>query len=198
MPDRPTLRKSKALLQDIFQIFFTSPIACKMATPIPDKVYFTSDLVKAHNAFRKANGRKPLTLDDKLQKACEKHARDMASHQIMSHVGTDGSSPFQRMTAAGYQWRMAGENIAWNQQTVTATMTSWKRSPGHRMNMLMAYANIGAACVYSAKGEPYWCVDFGSPTVKVRHSGVERLKTVGEKTDDTASLRGAKSRKPLT
>jgi uncharacterized protein YkwD len=132
--------------------------------PAAGQVLFASELIAAHNAFRQSKGLAILVQDSRLQAACEQHARDMAAHGFMSHTGSDWSSPFARMTRAGYPWSSAGENVAWNQQTVDAVMSCWELSPGHRLNILSgAYKNIGAACCYSKTGQPYWCVDFGSP-----------------------------------
>src|SRR5687767_2846426 len=40
------------------------------------------------------------------------HARDMAARGGMRHAGTDGSTPGERATRAGYRWRVVGENVA--------------------------------------------------------------------------------------
>ena len=43
----------------------------------------------------------------------------------MAHEGIGDGDPFTRMQNDGYQFSNAGENIAWNQQTVAAVMTAW-------------------------------------------------------------------------
>jgi uncharacterized protein YkwD len=138
-----------------------------VVTSPPSQVMFTAQLVDAHNQFREAHGKQALSLDPELQQACAEHAFDMAKSQRMSHKGSDGSTPFSRITKYGYVWGQAGENIARNQKTVASVMTGWETSPGHLENMLTdEYTNIGAACVYDVSGHPYWCVDFATPLPK--------------------------------
>lgn len=157
-------------------------------TPPPAKIVFMAELIDAHNKTREEHGKKPLSLDPALQRACEEHARDMANKKFMSHTGSDGSSPFKRMTRAGYNWSSAGENVAWNQQDVASVMSTWMWSPGHRINILSgSYTNIGAACVYSTTGQPYWCVDFGTPSKGVQ--SMSEVEPVIEKTDNASSIR---------
>ena len=53
-----------------------------------------------------------VTWNDKLAKAAYDHSLDMKSNDYFSHTGLNGSSPGQRITAAGYVWKTYGENIA--------------------------------------------------------------------------------------
>ncbi len=81
----------------------------------------------------------------------------------MSHRGGDGSSPFTRVTRAGYAYSRAGENVAAGQTSVDAVMRSWLLSPGHRLNILGRYSEIGTGCAIDTSGTAYWCVTFGTP-----------------------------------
>ena len=46
--------------------------------------------------------------NDKLAKAAYDHSVDMKSNDYFSHTGLNGSSPGQRITAAGYSWKTYG------------------------------------------------------------------------------------------
>ena len=46
----------------------------------------------------------------------------------------NGSSPGDRITAAGYNWRTYGENIAQGQTSQQQVLTGWTNSPGHHRN----------------------------------------------------------------
>jgi len=88
----------------------------------------------------------------------------MARFGYMSHTGHDGSSPAQRIRAAGYQitgtW---AENIARGYRTPAAVMDGWLNSPGHRANIVnCSLRAIGVGAVRSAAGSVYWTQDFGS------------------------------------
>jgi uncharacterized protein YkwD len=99
----------------------------------------------------------------KLQAAAEKHAKDMASKGKMTHKGSDGSSSIQRIVAAGYKYRRAGENVAAGYFTIDALMKGWMESPPHKRNILGSFSQIGVACATGENGKRYWCVTFGLP-----------------------------------
>jgi hypothetical protein len=67
----------------------------------------------------------PLTLNVSLEHAALEHSRDMAAHNYMDHRGRDGSSPEDRITRAGYQWRAVGENIASGAMTPEEAVKIW-------------------------------------------------------------------------
>jgi uncharacterized protein YkwD len=125
-----------------------------------------AELVAAHNRVRAAHHRPPLSVSGPLEAAAREHARDMARHRWMSHRGSDLSSPFRRMSAQGYAFRRAGENVAASYRSVDAVMKGWMFSPGHRANILGRYTEVGAACATATNGTPYWCVTFGEPEAR--------------------------------
>lgn len=63
----------------------------------------TARVLTLVNNERSKAGCSPLTINAKLTKAAQDHSKDMASHQNMSHTGSDGSSPGDRITRAGLQ-----------------------------------------------------------------------------------------------
>jgi uncharacterized protein YkwD len=113
------------------------------------------------NAERKAAGLPPLAPNAKLFKAAREHAANMAKQDKLDHV-LDEKDLGDRMKAAGYQFLVAGENIAWNQADPKAALQTWMGSEGHRANILnVEYAEIGVAVVKNARGERYWTQVFG-------------------------------------
>lgn len=68
--------------------------------------------------------------------AAEKHSRDMASNNFFSHYGSDGLRVGDRITETGYQWSVAGENIAAGYDDVASVMKGWLNSPGHCENIM--------------------------------------------------------------
>jgi uncharacterized protein YkwD len=119
------------------------------------------DLIAAHNAERKKKELPPLTADSHLADAARRQALDMASHDKMSHDGTDGSTPADRVKDAGYKTLRAGENVAYGYRSIPELMDGWMNSPHHRDNILGDFTQIGVAM--SEKGEPYWAAVFGTP-----------------------------------
>ncbi len=99
----------------------------------------------------------PLVWNDRLERAAEGHTADMVRSRSFGHTGSDGSQPADRVTRAGYAWRLVGENIAHYQQTVPEVVEDWVESPGHCRNLMdTRYAEMGAA-----EQDLYWTQVFG-------------------------------------
>lgn len=132
-------------------------------TPVPNPTpaSITQQLLDAHNKFRADNGKPPLKLNAKLQAAADSHSQRMANVRRMAHYGIGDGYPWDRVTAAGYNYGSVGENVAWNQSSVTEVMGSWQGSPGHRANILGDFTDFGGA-VITLNGGPYWAIVFGS------------------------------------
>jgi uncharacterized protein YkwD len=86
------------------------------------------------NSVRVTNGVNTVTFNPNLTLAAQAHADDMLAQNYFSHTGLNGSSPGQRITAAGYVWRAYGENIAQGQTSQSSVLTAWTNSPGHHAN----------------------------------------------------------------
>lgn len=92
--------------------------------------------------------KQPLAHNLFLIDSARKHSRWMLDTDIFSHTGIAGSTPTERMMAAGYifsgSWS-SGENIAWSGTTGSSiNLTQYAlqhheglfKSPGHRLNIL--------------------------------------------------------------
>ncbi len=130
----------------------------------------TSEVLRLTNVFRQQNGLQPLTLNSKLATAAQTHSQNMGNLDFFSHTGADGSSSSQRISAAGYTWSAAGENIAAGYTTPEAVVNGWINSPGHRANLLNAnYRDIGIGYFYLANDtgnvnwQRYWTQNFAKP-----------------------------------
>ena len=121
-------------------------------------------VVQAHNKEREKQGLPPLTLEALLTDAARAHARDMAEHETMSHDGSDGSKPFERVQRSGYRYRNTGENVAFGTFGIPGLMQIWMDSPPHKKNILEeSFTEIGVGYQKGASGRTYWCVEFGRP-----------------------------------
>lgn len=117
-------------------------------------------IVELVNAERAKVGCSALTLNATLSKVAQAHSDDMAVHQNMSHTGSDGSSPGDRITGAGYTWSTYGENVAYGYPTPEQVMAAWMASPGHKANILnCTFKEIGVGL---AQPGSYWTQDFGT------------------------------------
>lgn len=119
-----------------------------------------AQVVALVNSERGKAGCSPLTVNAKLAKAAQDHSADMASHKNMSHTGSDGSDPGERITGAGYSWSSYGENVAYGYSTPEQVMAGWMSSPGHKRNILdCGFKEIGVGL---AQPGSYWTQDFGT------------------------------------
>ncbi len=76
-----------------------------------------------------------LQFDSKLQDLARKYAKNMFAGGYFSHISLDKRDPFMRMTDAGIEYLMAGENLALA-PNVELAQNGLMNSPGHRANIL--------------------------------------------------------------
>jgi uncharacterized protein YkwD len=113
----------------------------------------------------------PLRRNALLELAALAYAQDMARYGYMDHTGRDGSSPQQRIGAAGYSWVEAGENLASGVMSADAVVDGWLHSPGHCANLMEpAYSEMGVAFAVNARDAAgiYWALEFGRPPARRR------------------------------
>jgi uncharacterized protein YkwD len=117
------------------------------------------------NAYRKEKGLKPLRLNTQLTEAAKAHSRDLAKWDRISHFGSDGSNPWDRVKRVGYSAKLAAENVGTGQVTIEEVMKGWQTSPGHNKNLLLPDAQeMGIALVQDPKTEfkTFWTLVIGS------------------------------------
>lgn len=117
------------------------------------------------NNYRAGYGLPALTMSNSLYNASENHSWDMAAYNYFSHTGRNGSTPWDRIRAAGYTYNTyLGENLAAGYVDAQSVFTAWRNSPGHNANMLSAnFRAIGVGRVYNGGSTYgwYWTTDFG-------------------------------------
>ena len=88
------------------------------------------------NIERMNRGIAPLTWSDSLAQAARLHSEDMSENGFMSHMGSDDSTPMDRMERVGFRFMRAAENVAFGQRTPEQVVEAWMNSEGHRRNIL--------------------------------------------------------------
>ena len=112
------------------------------------------------NREREAHGLQPLVLDARLSNVAGSHASDMIAHDYFAHETPNGTSPFDRMRAAGCSFEYAGENIALASDERDADAALFASAP-HRQNTLSAsYRRVGIGVASDADGNVYFVEDF--------------------------------------
>lgn len=116
----------------------------------------------AINAYRGANGRNPLVLDQRLNRAAAMQSEAQAGRSWIGHSGSGGSTPMQRVRSAGFPAKIASENVAAGQKSFADVLAYWKQSSGHRTNLLRPNVSaIGVAMAKNDKGRAYWTLVLG-------------------------------------
>lgn len=147
-------------------------LADRSASAAPDS-YSSEELefLEIINDYRADRGLEPLVLSDTIAVAAERHSKDMAAHHFFAHdtltssYYPDGSEPWDRMAAEGYDYNTyMGENLAVGYRTAEEAFEAWRESPGHNANMLNEeYRVVGISRVHRPDSlyDWYWTTDFG-------------------------------------
>jgi len=107
-------------------------------------------------------GLPPLRESESLDRAAQGWTDVMVSYDDFSH----GSNFGARLTAAGFAWSTAGENIATGYRTPAALVRAWTASAAHCQNLLdpqFRYVGIGVLdrAIGDARRGGTWTQDFG-------------------------------------
>ena len=141
-----------------------------------------NELVKLHNRERAEAKLPPLTANLKLFRSARVHARDMAEHLTMSHDGSDGSKPAERIERQQYHYQAEAENVAYGQHNVPDVMHTWMNSPPHKKNLLGPYKEMGGTAVRGKNRLLYWCVNVGTawPVMEPERAAAELLSAINK------------------
>jgi hypothetical protein len=101
-------------------------------------------LLSDTNAQRGTNSEAGLHLNTQLDNAAQAKASNMVAMNYWSHDTPSGQTPWDFITAAGYNYKTAGENLAYGFDTSAEVMAAWMASPDHRANILnTSYKDVG-------------------------------------------------------
>lgn len=110
---------------------------------------YEATLIGLINDARQAQGLPPLSQQSQLTAAARVHSNDMACNDFISHTGSDGSRPADRVTAQGYSYSWVGENIFAGSSSPQTAFEWWMNSDPHRDNILhSSYTEIGIGYSY--------------------------------------------------
>ena len=101
-------------------------------------------LLNETNIQRNKTGAKQLTISPRLNEAAQAKAQDMVNRNYWSHQTPDQQEPWAFITATGYTFQKAGENLAYGFNNNGQVVAGWMNSPTHKMNMLdKAFDEVG-------------------------------------------------------
>ena len=88
-----------------------TPGGTATACSFEENAQFVTQLETLINDERTAAGVPALTVDEQLTEAARDHAIDMLCNDYLSHIALDGSTPEQRVEAAGFNASLVLENL---------------------------------------------------------------------------------------
>lgn len=140
--------KTKIKLNLIFLAIFTAILAVFIfnvdyarAASIDE-----GELVNLVNLERKSRGLNLLEVNPLLYLAAKDKGQDMLSKDYFEHYAPYGKSPWDFIHETGYQYQMAGENLAIDFNTSKNAHEAWMNSSSHRDNILKKdYEEVGIA-----------------------------------------------------
>jgi uncharacterized protein YkwD len=107
-------------------------------------------IVRLLNRTRASYGLPRLRSSSGLFRVADSHSRDLASHGMFSHSGSDGTSFADRMRRVS-RARMMGETIVEMAGRTTAqrVVQAWMNSPPHRQEILTrGYRLVGVGAAH--------------------------------------------------
>lgn len=103
-------------------------------------------IITLTNNKRAEFGLPTLSNNALLAQAAAGKAGDMFAGNYWAHNSPGGKTPWQFMTAAGYRYVFAGENLARDFEDANSVVNAWMNSPSHRANVLdKNFKEIGVA-----------------------------------------------------
>jgi hypothetical protein len=89
-----------------------------------------------------------LKYNKTLSESAKKKAQDMFANNYWSHNSPKGKVPWDFFHEAGYDYSVAGENLAKDFYDTESLMRAWMNSPTHKENIISSkYQEIGVAVV---------------------------------------------------
>lgn len=123
-------------------------------------------LIQALNIVRRQNNLPPLTESSKLDKSALEKAQDLVNLNYWAHQRLGGQEPWELMKNAGYDYLVAGENLARGYTSDQQNMDSWMASPSHKDVILdPRFTELGIGRAKDKEGHEYVATHFGKPRI---------------------------------
>ncbi|TMI62712.1 MAG: CAP domain-containing protein [Bacteroidetes bacterium] len=136
----------RIIFLSISLVIFTSAIA--PATSLADGV------LKYTNEFRKSKGLATLKMRSDLNAIARGHSEDMASGR--SSFGHGGFNERAKKIQKIYDSFIVAENVIYGASNAKEAVRLWKKSSGHRQNMLGNYKYIGIGTARNKHGVVFY------------------------------------------
>lgn len=110
-------------------------------------------VLESTNSQRSKLGLTPLVYNTVLSDSATSKATDMFTYNYWAHTSPTGKTPWDFFTASGYEYSVAGENLAKDFYDTDGLIKAWMNSPTHRENIVNPkYQEIGIGVVNGVLG----------------------------------------------
>lgn len=126
------------------------PGQTRMTNPqvLGSATYSAADVLALVNLVRIRQSLPPLHLSAQLSAAAAAKAQDMLRLGYWSHDSVTTATPWLFIQQTGYQYALAGENLARDYSQPESIVEAWLASPPHRANLLNpVFTDTGLAIV---------------------------------------------------
>lgn len=118
--------------------------------------------LEAINAYRATKNLPAVHLDAQLNSSAQAKAEDLVARGYFEHF-YKGQTPWDFMTAAGFEYVRAGENLAKCYSDGPSVVKAWINSPTHEAILTGDYTVAGLGIAYNAEDHCNYVVGhFGS------------------------------------
>lgn len=109
------------------------------------------------NRFRRQQNPalKPLRWNPRLAAAAKIHADDLAANNMTGHIGSDGSTLGDRVSAQGFDGTELRENIAYGQPVFSGALLDWELSPPHYQTLIASSVSEVGLALTNSNGSQY-------------------------------------------
>ncbi len=157
-----------------------------------------SQLVTLTNRARASAGLRALKVDSTLTSVARWRSKDMITRDYFSHTIPGYGKVWDKLSAIGYCYNVAGENIGWNNYpddiATAAIQKMFMDSPGHRANIMgKSWDVVGIGAYKGPTGKKMWTVLFADKcgSTAPKPTPKPTPKTTVETPAPTATPRGA-------
>lgn len=132
-------RKKPAITSD-------QPTATPLAptTTTVDSADFQTKLYNLINGYRADQKLSKLRVSEQLESSALLKSRDMVENQYWRHQDQQGRETWYFFNLVGYNFQLAGENLAFAAESPWQTFADWQASPTHNQQLLTSeYEDMG-------------------------------------------------------
>lgn len=186
---RPVFFRTHFLFSFLVVVFALRVVFLPFYLPFSRSLLFSkvvsSQVVDLLNREREKEDLGLLESDPRLVRAAELKARDMLEKDYFAHQSPEGVPGWHFIRKAGYEYRVAGENLAIGFLDSQEVHKAWKASPLHKRNLLdKRFEEVGVSVsTGNLEGKRTTVVVqfFGAPSsAEVREGGKTESPGIGD------------------